>query len=67
MLFRSQASSGVAVSEVVAEIDRAVALAPFDSVVIGGAAQAMTRIGLRERALGYALSAARLAYLDPAR
>lgn len=64
---QAAAAAGVSTTQVLADIDRAVELAPFDAVVIGGASDALAQVGRRDRALHFALSSARLAFKDPAR
>lgn len=57
---RAAASAGVAEETVAAQIEAAVALAPFDAAVVGGAGDAMAEVGRIESARVYRLAAARL-------
>jgi hypothetical protein len=67
LLAWASAGSGLAINDVVEQIDAAVAEAPFDAEVTGYASRAMAKVGRLDRAEHYAVSAARLAFDDPKR
>jgi len=63
---RARARLGVAAQDLVDEIEQGVRAAPFDAGVLAEAARAMAAVGRDDRAADYGLSAARLAFTDPA-